>query len=114
MTYPQLSLNIRKQMLETIGVCIFVFCIVKTFCKKTVDPFQPLDLVWVFMGLIYIYRGLRATNTIKQIKLIDLTDYPTRVMLVVYSINVAVLIAFAYIYHNYYQQTVITSPFDIP
>lgn len=114
MTHPQLSLNIRKQILETIGICIFLFCIVKTFCQKTVDPFQPLDLVWVAMGLFYIYRGLRATNTINQIKLVDLTDYPTRVMLIVYSINIAVLIAFVYIYRYHYQETVITSPFDKP
>jgi uncharacterized membrane protein len=112
--YHQLSLNIRKQMLEVIGVCIFVFCIVKTYCQKASDPSQPLDFIWLGLGLFYIYRGLRATNTIKQIKLVDLTDYPTKVMFVVYSINIAVIIAFAYIYHNYYQESIITSPFDKP
>jgi|GEM_PF-1826782 len=113
MLYPQqIPLNARKQIFQTIGWGIFLICITKTFMQKHPDFLQPLDFVWIVLAVGYVVNGVKVSMKLGSLKLIDLSYYPTRVMFVVYSVLTLVILAFAFIYHNYYQDMLVTSPYD--
>ena len=112
MHYSEISLNARKQILQSIGWIMFIFCIGRTFILKDTYQTKVLDFIWIVLAVYYIFRGLKLTNRVIRIKSINLNHPPTRVMFVIYSLFIAFLISFGVIYNLFHREMVITSPYD--
>ena len=112
MQYTEVSLNARKQILQSIGWVMFIFCLGRTYIQEDANKTSIFDFVWVLCALFYIFRGLKLTNKVIKLKFINLNHPPTRVMVVIYGLFIAIIISFGVIYNLYYREMMITSPYD--
>jgi len=113
MRYTEVSLNARKQILQSIGWVMFIFCIGKTYLNAEDNKANFYDVFWILFAVLYIFRGLKLTNDkVIKLKFVNLNHPPTRVMFVIYGLLMAVIISFGIIYNLYYNEMMITSPYD--
>ncbi len=113
MQHTEVSLNARKQILQSIGWVMFLFCIGTAYIKTETNKTSFYDLIWVLLAVLYILRGLKLNNNnVIKLKFVNLNHPPTRVMLVIYGLLLAVVIGFGVIYNLYYEEMMITSPYD--
>ena len=54
MQYTEVSLNARKQILQSIGWVMFIFCLGRTYIQEDANKTSIFDFVWVHYFIFFV------------------------------------------------------------